>query len=110
MSFLTRQELIQVLHDSFEDTSHIHVNKSVSGVQQGKDSVRVTTEDGSSYEGDLVVGADGVHSKVRAEMWSFHNSPELARVALREHKGTYTRSFPFYFISKPCKRKLASDC
>ncbi|KAJ0423015.1 hypothetical protein BJY00DRAFT_322161 [Aspergillus carlsbadensis] len=86
MAFLTRQELIRVLYDSFEDPSHIHVNQRVARVQQGKDSVRVTTEDGTSYEGDLVVGADGVHSKVRAEMWSFHNSPELARVAVREHR------------------------
>ncbi|KAL3441683.1 hypothetical protein BJX65DRAFT_322123 [Aspergillus insuetus] len=99
MSFLTRQELIQVLHDSFEDASHIHVNKSVSRVQQGKDSVRVTTEDGASYEGDLVVGADGVHSKVRAEMWSFHNSPELARVALREHRALKVEYSCIYGIS-----------
>ncbi|KAL2844065.1 hypothetical protein BJY01DRAFT_264077 [Aspergillus pseudoustus] len=86
MAFLTRQELIQVLHDSFEDASHIHVNQRVAKVQQGKDRVRVVTEDGLSYEGDLVVGADGVHSKVRSEMWSFSNSPDLARIALREHR------------------------
>lgn len=29
----------------------------------------VHTEDGHTYKGDLVVGADGVHSQVRAEMW-----------------------------------------
>ncbi|KAL3464879.1 hypothetical protein BJX64DRAFT_275549 [Aspergillus heterothallicus] len=86
MAFLTRQELIQVLHSSFEDASHIHVNQKVARVQQGKDRIRVVTEDGLSYEGDLVVGADGVHSKVRSEMWSFSNSPDLARISLREHK------------------------
>ncbi|KAL2842634.1 hypothetical protein BJX68DRAFT_270569 [Aspergillus pseudodeflectus] len=99
MSFLTRQELIQILHDSFEDPSHIHVNKCVARVQQGKDSVSVVTEDGASYEGDLVVGADGVHSKVRAEMWSFHNSPELARVALREHRALKVEYSCIYGIS-----------
>ncbi|KAL4864587.1 hypothetical protein BDV12DRAFT_201015 [Aspergillus spectabilis] len=87
MAFLSRQELIQVLYSSFEDASHIHVNQRVARVQQGKDRIRVVTEVGTTYEGDLVVGADGVHSKVRAEMWSFSNSPELGRVALREHKG-----------------------
>ncbi|KAL4878068.1 hypothetical protein BJY04DRAFT_229969 [Aspergillus karnatakaensis] len=86
MAFLSRQELIEVLYTSFEDTSHIHVNQRVARVQQGKDRIRVVTETGTTFEGDLVVGADGVHSKVRSEMWSFANSPELGRIALREHK------------------------
>ncbi|KAL5335611.1 hypothetical protein BJX70DRAFT_374615 [Aspergillus crustosus] len=87
MAFLSRQELIQVLYSSFEDASHIHVNQRVARVQQGKDRIRVVTEAGTTYEGDLVVGADGVHSKVRAEMWSYSNSPDLGRIALRGHKG-----------------------
>ncbi|KAL2823237.1 hypothetical protein BDW59DRAFT_173571 [Aspergillus cavernicola] len=59
MVFLSRQELIQVLHSSFEDASHVHVNQRVAKVQQGKDRIR----------GNLVGGADSVHSKVRSEMW-----------------------------------------
>ncbi|KAL2813834.1 hypothetical protein BJX63DRAFT_421036 [Aspergillus granulosus] len=87
MAFLTRQELIQVLPDFFEDTSHIHVNQRVAEVQHGEDRVRMVTEDGISYEGDMVVGADEIHSKVRSEMWSFSSSPDLAGIALREHRG-----------------------
>jgi 2-polyprenyl-6-methoxyphenol hydroxylase-like FAD-dependent oxidoreductase len=37
-------------------------------VDQGK-PVRVVCADGSRYEGDLVVGADGVRSRIREEMW-----------------------------------------
>lgn len=33
------------------------------------DQVTVRTQDGSVYTGDIVVGADGVHSTVRQEMW-----------------------------------------
>jgi 2-polyprenyl-6-methoxyphenol hydroxylase-like FAD-dependent oxidoreductase len=31
--------------------------------------VRVTTEDGEEFRGDVVIGADGTHSVVRREMW-----------------------------------------
>ncbi|KAI9375099.1 hypothetical protein BJX61DRAFT_550158 [Aspergillus egyptiacus] len=86
MAFLSRQELIQVLHSSFDDASHVHVNQRVTKVEQGTDRIRVITDNGTSWEGDLVVGADGIHSKVRSEMFSFDNSPHLARIALREHK------------------------
>lgn len=59
--------------------------------------MRVTTKSGVTYEGDLVVGADGVHSQVRSEMWSFSNSPYLGRISSQEQKGipanpTYART------------------
>jgi FAD dependent monooxygenase len=57
------------LHASFEDTSHIHVNKKVVDIATTEGAAHVFTEDGNVYTGDLVVGADGVHSKVRSEMW-----------------------------------------
>lgn len=31
--------------------------------------VRVDTTDNGSFEGHIVVGADGIHSTVRQEMW-----------------------------------------
>ncbi|KAL3454927.1 FAD/NAD(P)-binding domain-containing protein [Aspergillus heterothallicus] len=34
-----------------------------------QETVLVRTKDGAIYEGDLVVGCDGVHSMVRREMW-----------------------------------------
>lgn len=41
--------------------------------------VHVQAEDGSSYTGEIVVGADGVHSAVRKEMWrdGLESDPEL---------------------------------
>jgi 2-polyprenyl-6-methoxyphenol hydroxylase-like FAD-dependent oxidoreductase len=38
-------------------------------VDCGQDSAVVQCRDGTSYEGSVVVGADGIHSVVRQEMW-----------------------------------------
>ncbi|KIL85044.1 hypothetical protein FAVG1_11917 [Fusarium avenaceum] len=52
------------------DTSlSVHFEKRVTRLEIKPDAMQAFTEDGSVYEGDLVVGADGIHSAVRDEMW-----------------------------------------
>lgn len=60
---------MRVLADHLVDNSKIHLNKRVSRVVDNSGSAIVYCTDGTSYEGDLVVGADGVNSIVRREMW-----------------------------------------
>jgi FAD-dependent urate hydroxylase len=43
----------------------IRCNSRVAGVVSTRDGVRVDFEDGSSADGDLLIGADGLHSVVR---------------------------------------------
>lgn len=62
-----RAELIRVIHDGLkkEDKERIHLNKRMTGVEATENGVVVTCADGSSYEGSIILGADGVHSKTR---------------------------------------------
>lgn len=55
------------------------VNKRVTKISHGSDSVSVQCADGSNFIGDIVVGADGIHSRVRQEMQrlSEESSPGL---------------------------------
>lgn len=60
---------IQVFYDHLQNKSKVLTDKRVASVKQLKDGIQVTTKDGSTYTGDILVGADGVHSTVRKEMW-----------------------------------------
>ncbi|PKS06966.1 hypothetical protein jhhlp_005562 [Lomentospora prolificans] len=65
-----RAHLVQAFYDGLDDCgkAHIHTGKNVTQVEALPSGVRVTCADGSTYRGDLVVGADGVHSRVRRLM------------------------------------------
>ncbi|MEJ2121037.1 MAG: 3-hydroxybenzoate 6-monooxygenase [Alphaproteobacteria bacterium] len=45
-----------------------HTSQTVTGFEDTGDGVRVSTEDGQVYEGAALIGADGLWSKVRAEI------------------------------------------
>ncbi|KAH8774472.1 hypothetical protein F5883DRAFT_412362 [Diaporthe sp. PMI_573] len=66
--FIDRQMLLQILYDSLNLKDRVLTRKRVVHVDAVSGCVHVQTEDGSRYRGDIVVGADGVHSAVRHEM------------------------------------------
>lgn len=61
--------LLQILHGNLKHKDRVLTKKRVTGVELTTNGVRALTQDGSVYEGDIVVGADGIHSAVRDEMW-----------------------------------------
>ncbi|KAJ5952967.1 uncharacterized protein N7479_011380 [Penicillium vulpinum] len=78
---LDRQKVLEILFQSYPDKSKIITNKRVSEVRLLGDSASVVTDDGSVFQGDLIVGADGVHSRIRSELW---------RLADKSHPGMIT--------------------
>ncbi|GKT62530.1 FAD binding domain protein [Colletotrichum tofieldiae] len=67
--FMERYELLCVLHQHLKEKDRIFVNKKVKRVESLEESALVYTADGSVFEGQVVVGADGVRSTIRQEMW-----------------------------------------
>ncbi|KAL4884275.1 hypothetical protein BJY04DRAFT_206077 [Aspergillus karnatakaensis] len=87
LAFLERRRLLEILYTSLPPTSQIVVGKSVVAVEQehdGRNGTTVRTDDGSIYHGDLVVGADGVHSRVRREMWRLAELQQPGLITERE--------------------------
>ncbi|KAF4549084.1 FAD-dependent monooxygenase-like protein 1 [Elsinoe fawcettii] len=67
--FLERQRVLQVMYDRIQDKSKVLLNKRIKKIDQSENGVQITCEDGSSFQGDVVAGADGVNSITRHEMW-----------------------------------------
>ncbi|KAL3463733.1 hypothetical protein BJX64DRAFT_276360 [Aspergillus heterothallicus] len=84
--FVERQRLLESLYQHLLDKSKIHLNQAVVRIQQTKNGVSVSTQDGTAYKGSLVVGADGVHSRVRAEMWRLAEAQSPGSITEREKK------------------------
>jgi 2-polyprenyl-6-methoxyphenol hydroxylase-like FAD-dependent oxidoreductase len=56
------------MYHNFPAKEKILTSKRCVDIESNADSVKVTTADGSVYTGDIVIGADGVHSTVRKSM------------------------------------------
>lgn len=61
---VSRTELQKMLLESL-GMEHVRLEAKCVGVGESGDSVAAFFEDGSSATGDILIGADGIHSKVR---------------------------------------------
>ncbi|KAI6765937.1 hypothetical protein HG530_007007 [Fusarium avenaceum] len=71
--FIDRQMLLQGLYDNLESTASIHPGQKVEKVTELENGIQVTTAKGDVFKGDILVGADGIYSTVRKEMWRLGN-------------------------------------
>jgi FAD-dependent urate hydroxylase len=69
-----RRVLLERLLDGFP-AERIRCNSRAVAVVDTPDGVRVDFDDGSSADGDLVIGADGLHSMVRDVVGAPHAKP-----------------------------------
>ncbi|KAK0370617.1 FAD binding domain-containing protein [Colletotrichum limetticola] len=84
--FVDRQMILEVLWKNLKNKDKILVSKKVMQVSIEPSKVRVETSDGQSYSGDILIGADGIHSKVRSEMWRLADSLEPGYIPASEKK------------------------
>lgn len=61
--------MLRILYDHLTHKDRVKLNKKVSQIKLVPGGVEVITRDGDNIKGSIVVGADGIHSTVRAEMF-----------------------------------------
>ncbi|KAF7504427.1 hypothetical protein GJ744_002231 [Endocarpon pusillum] len=79
INFLEREWFLKSLYTQLPDRSKILTGKIVTSVVQLAEGIIVSCTDGSQFVGDVVAGADGVHSRVRQEMWRHVEMDGLAK-------------------------------
>ncbi|KFY40946.1 hypothetical protein V495_05159 [Pseudogymnoascus sp. VKM F-4514 (FW-929)] len=79
------QRVLQVLYDNIQDKSKILTNKEIWNVDVTHNGVVVKTSDGSLYNGDILVGADGNQSTVRDTMWQIADELSPGWISSDEH-------------------------
>ncbi|CAG9949006.1 unnamed protein product [Clonostachys rosea f. rosea IK726] len=103
ITFLDRQMVLKVLYENVKDKSKVLSSKRVNKVEMTDSGVIVKTVDGSTYEGDILIGGDGIHSTVRSEMWRIANL-ELPGWIPDNEKQSVPCDFGCVFgISNPCQ-------
>jgi len=64
---LRRGAMVEIVHDALGGGVETHFGTSIAAVEDRADGCAVVLENGTRFDCDLVVGADGLHSAVRAQ-------------------------------------------
>ncbi|KAF9898039.1 hypothetical protein BX616_004572, partial [Lobosporangium transversale] len=69
-SLVTSRPQLHALLSSRVPQEKVHMNKKIVSLTQDSESVTITCADGSSYTGDILIGADGSYSSVRQALYN----------------------------------------
>lgn len=73
---LPRGDLASAIYETIDDRVETSFDNTITSIEQHGSAVRATFEHGASREFDLIVGADGLHSKVRELVFGPENEFE----------------------------------
>lgn len=62
---MERCKALETLHNHVNDKSKLHPRTAVVSYEETAEGVIVSTDDGVQHHGHILIGADGIHSKVR---------------------------------------------
>ncbi|KAL2684482.1 hypothetical protein Neosp_005560 [[Neocosmospora] mangrovei] len=103
-SFIDRQMFLEILYNNLKRKASVISGQRAVSVKLLDHGVEVTTSKGEVYRGDVLVGADGIHSTVREEMWRIGNELSPGYFPVDEWSiltGPGGRVYWFLFVKLP---------
>lgn len=79
--FFEREELLQILYRNLRSKEKVFCSHKVVRIESNEEHAIAVVDNGATFEGDIVVGADGVHSLTREVIWRGmgRTEPEVAQ-------------------------------
>ena len=111
LALVQRVTLLQSLERRLRSgKGRVLTGKKVQTIEQDGRGVTVHCTDGSSYHGDIVVGADGVRSKVRQEMWRASSEQGLGNIDVSRERRSECVSILAWLSKGDCEaQKVFTD-
>lgn len=83
-SYLIHRAVLQtILHNQLDTGTRLHLNKKLLKFEQDGKIVTAIFADGTREEGDILIGADGIHSSVREQLLGSEKLRYAGYMALR---------------------------
>ncbi|KAL7266215.1 hypothetical protein RUND412_011248, partial [Rhizina undulata] len=99
--FLDRQMVLEVMYNHIRDKSKVLTGHRVMDIKHSEQGVEVTTKNGKTFKGDIVIGADGVHSTVRHQLQKIADNVQPGYIPERDKTGMSSEYCCIFGISKP---------
>lgn len=87
MIFFERRMVIEVLYEHISQKHKVLTSKRVTTIEETANGVTVACQDGSTFEGSILIGADGIHSTVGQTIWqnAAAKNPKLKKGDIRRY-------------------------
>jgi 2-polyprenyl-6-methoxyphenol hydroxylase-like FAD-dependent oxidoreductase len=94
---------VKLLYAHLPQKEQVLMDHRVSKIEYSPEGVSVYCKNGTCFEGDLVVGADGIHSIVRTEMWRHAQDAQPGAFDMKDKTSIFAEFKILFGISQGVK-------